>query len=431
MTPPPNDHAKKHSPKGPQSGILNRPPEHAVVAAFTFTTTDPASTSAAVERLRDIHRREVHSDLDDQDATAPKDQVSAETGELGFADNFDRAHLTVTVGFAATAFDKLGAAADQRPGDLHPIDWAKLGDSPQQPDAGDFVIQACSDDLYVAEHVVHRIETDLADVATLVWTLVGSQRYTTRQGRTNRSEGRAVNGFLDGTSNLHPRNDPADRRLVFVDPADVASYPPNPTDQPAGYQGGPGVAFPADLRQPPTAEPEWCKDGTYMVVRGSLLDMSNWDHQTLGAQEQTVGRFKFSGSSLDLADDPSLVDAAPTFASNQANVTVPVDSHVLKANPRRPEDADRRIFRRGYPIISTSTTGIDRGLLFVAFARTITTQFEFIFRAWMRNPNFPAVSNGVDRLFSFEPVVLAGGYYFVPPLEKSGQAWTWIIPTAA
>ena len=216
---------------------------------------------------------------------------------------------------------------------------------------------------------------------------------------------------------------------MFVDPASVSTYPQNPTDQPGGYQGGPGVVFPADLRLPPTAEPEWTKHGTYMVVRGSLLDMTTWDHQTLGTQEQTVGRFKFSGASLDApADDPAHLDTTPAFTSDPTNTVVPVDSHVRKTNPRRPEDADRRIFRRGYPLISTSTTGIDRGLLFVAFARTITTQFEFIFRAWMRNPNFPAMGSGADRLFSFEPTVLAGGYYFVPPLEVKGQPWTWIVP---
>lgn len=128
-----------------------------------------------------------------------------------------------------------------------------------------------------------------------------------------------------------------------------------------------------------------------------------------------MGRFKYSGSFLDLTDDRQQLDAPPAFETDQTNRTVPVDSHVRKSNPRRPEDAQRRIFRRGYPLIAGSTAGFDRGLLFVAFARSISTQFEFIFRAWMRNPNFPEQSSGPDRIFRFEKQVLAGGYYFVPP----------------
>ena len=56
---------------------------------------------------------------------------------------------------------------------------------------------------------------------------------------------------------------------------------------------------------------------------------------------------------------------------------------------RAPGDDQRRIFRRGYPLISGSPNGLDRGLLFISYARSISTQFEFIFRAWMRNVNFP------------------------------------------
>jgi hypothetical protein len=66
-------------------------------------------------------------------------------------------------------------------------------------------------------------------------------------------------------------------------------------------------------------------------------------------------------------------------------------------------------------------------LIFVSFARTITTQFEFIFRAWMRNPNFPVEGSGTDELL-FERLgeqVLGGGYYFVPPVKETSRPWAW------
>ena len=63
-----------------------------------------------------------------------------------------------------------------------------------------------------------------------------------------------------------------------------------------------------------------------------------------------------------------------------------------------------------------------------AFARTISTQFEFVTRAWTTNPNFPAPGAGVDQLRSFESV-LCGGYFFVPPLTTQCSPWSWAMPS--
>ena len=231
-------------PSAPQAGITNRPPEHVIVAAFRLEQTDPAQVRATVEELRRIEKAELRSDLDEQGPQADRSAPSAETGELGFSDGHDRAHLTVTTGFGSSAYDKLGIPATERPQDLIPIPWAQLSDNPAQPDQGDFALQVCSDDAYVCEHAIRRVEEELSDRATLLWTQIGSQRYTTRQGRTARSEGRAVIGFIDGTSNLNPRNSEDDRRLVFVDPDTVTGYPQVPVGTPDGYGGAPGSAFP-------------------------------------------------------------------------------------------------------------------------------------------------------------------------------------------
>jgi deferrochelatase/peroxidase EfeB len=411
----------------PQRGILDRPPEHLTVAALAFVDRTPSVAQETMGLLREVVRRELSSDLDDMTPESPKDQPPAETGELGFADHYDRADLTITVGIAAAGFDALGVAADQRPADLIEMPWDQLGDAPSKRESGDLLLQVCGDDPYVVEHVLRRVQEELGARLAVVWTQAGVQRYTTRRGRVSRREARALNGFLDGTSNLRPRDNPDDARLVFVDPDRVGEYPPLPQPgQQSGYPGS-GPTFPSDLRGPPQHEPDWCKGGTYMVVRSSVLNIDSWDDETLGAQEATIGRFKYSGASLDLDDDPSQLNTEPSFTTNQADTRVPFDSHVRKVNPRRPEDLPRRIFRRGYPLLDATLDGVRRGLVFICFARTLSTQFEFIERAWTTNPDFPQQGAGTDRLRQFEQV-LCGGYYFVPPLKHTRQPWSWILP---
>jgi deferrochelatase/peroxidase EfeB len=421
----------------PQSGILNRPPENAIVASFELSTQDPDSTRLAIERLRGVVTSELRSDLADTSPTSDKTQPSAETGELGFVDGYDRYHLTITVGFGKSAYDKLGIAQESQPQDLISIPWDKLGD--QTPDGvhtvtnpsnGDILVQVCSDSMYVAEHVTRRVEHELRDILSIVWSAAGTQRHTSRAGRTNRGEGRALIGFLDGTSNLDPRHSDADRHLVFVSPQHMDDMPPrlpavDPNQPPYGQPSPP--AFPDDLREPPSHEPDWTKHGSYAVVRASTIHIADWDQLPLGEQEHVVGRWKVSGSGLDRPDDPLQLPAEPVFADADGTTT-PLSAHVRKANPRGPDDALRRIFRRGYPLIMpTAAQGVMRGLIFVCFARTLTTQFEFITRAWTANKDFPRPEAGVDAFRRFE-TVLCGGYFFVPPLRNGHKPWSWVLP---
>lgn len=105
-------------------------------------------------------QRELRSDLDP--ANENKDVPSAETGELGFDENYDRAHLTITLGLASRMFDALGIEGADRPSDIRPFPWDKFGLQPPASGSGDVILQICSDDLYVCEHVVRRVEEELA-----------------------------------------------------------------------------------------------------------------------------------------------------------------------------------------------------------------------------------------------------------------------------
>jgi deferrochelatase/peroxidase EfeB len=414
----------------PQPGVINPMPEHLILAAVDFVDQTPAGARAALDGLAGVVSKELGSDLDDPNPPDGKDRPSAETGELGFVDGYDRGQLTITLAISAAGFDVLGVTDAQRPADLRPIPWDKLGESPQNPAGGDLLLQICSDDLYVCEHVVRRVEEELGDRLRVVWTQLGAQRYSSRHGRTSRREGRALIGFLDGTANLRPRTNAEDAKLVLVDPDAVTTYPPNPQPEPGGDQGA-GPTYPDDLAPVPTREPAWTRGGSYMTVRVSVFDTASWDEFSQDEQERAVGRFKVSGASLDLRDDPALLDTPPAYADDQHNLTVPLTAHARKANPRRsPQDELRRLYRHGFPIIGPAEGGLRRGLAFIAFARTISTQFEFIFRAQLRNPDFPEPGAGPDQLLfgTLSDTVLCGGYYFVPPLEERTEPWTWRLP---
>jgi Dyp-type peroxidase family len=165
----------------------------------------------------------------------------------------------------------------------------------------------------------------------------------------------------------------------------------------------------------------------------SATDLATWDAQTLTDQETTIGRHKKTGVSLDLDSTPgATAETPPAFATDQANEQVAVTAHIRRANPRGgADDLARRIFRRGYPLYEGGNPTLRRGLVFLAYGRTLSTQFEFIFRGWITNPHFPHPDAGIDRLRQFDTHVLAGGYYFIPPLDDKRKPWTWHVPPAS
>jgi deferrochelatase/peroxidase EfeB len=239
-------------------------------------------------------------------------------------------------------------AGDDRPSDLRPIPWETLGDSRPARASGDLILQVCGDDLYVCEHLLRRAEEELGAGVRVAWTQIRSQRYTTRQGRTSREEGRALIGFLDGSSNLNPRNVDADRRLVFVDPAPeaIAASPKNPPPQPGpvGPYGGTttGPRFPADLATVPTREPQGTHRGPATGAIWSCASRHSTRHRGTTCRRLTaIGRFKVSGASLDLADETRNLHADPAFAATQADTAVAVNAYVRKANPRRSQRIPR------------------------------------------------------------------------------------------
>jgi Dyp-type peroxidase family len=391
----------KFEPPNAQRGISERPRQHLILAALTFNEGTTDDCHASIDALREIVRDELGDKIADP---------AVETGELGYESHYDDYQLIITFALSTSGYDRLAVPPDARPIDLHPAPADVL--NPLDPNTGpeiigegDILLHVASDDAYIVEHVLRRVQNELTAQLAVTWVQTGVQRYTTRQ-QGSRETQRALIGFLDGTANLS-MSDPADRGLVYVDHART-DYPPNPT--PDAYAG---ATFPTDLRQPPTGpEPIVCDGGSYLAVEVLTINREFWDQQPVPKQERIVGRTKMDGQ--------------------PATNAIPA-SHTLKANPHRNADDElRRFLRRGYPLIRPYGSGLGLGLVFIAFGRSLTTQVEFVRRAWINNPNFPTAGAGEDALMfggAVNPRLLVGGYYFAPPLVKSSDPASWVVAT--
>ena len=171
--------------------------------------------------------------------------------------------------------------------------------------------------------------------------------------------------------------------------------------------------------------------GSYMVfrkleqdVRGfkkaeqniaDTIGLTGDDRERAGAM--LVGRFE-DGTPVTLSETDKMISSAITNNFNYQELinNVPDDqgarcpfhAHIRKANPRRSDDDKTHIMARrgityGHRNVSTTldqtfvqmpSSGV--GLLFMSFQKSITTQFEFIQRAWVNNENFPVPGTGVD-----------------------------------
>jgi Dyp-type peroxidase family len=187
-------------------------------------------------------------------------------------------------------------------------------------------------------------------------------------------------------------------------------------DIPGRFTDGPyaGQVFAPTLNiraMPAGQEPADLDGGSYLAVEVLTIQTPQFDQLTNDQQSAVVGRAKVDGTPISPPD---------------------TSSHVQKANPHRnPDDELRRLLRRGYPLIRSGGNGLVRGLIFLAFGRSLTTQHEFIRRGWIDNPDFPAPGSGRDKFLSAftDPQLQAGGYYFVPPLTKPHDKASWRLPT--
>lgn len=277
-------------------------------------------------------------------------------------------------------------------------------------------------------------------------------------------------GFRDGVSQPGVRGTLDAANAPFLTPRLIAdddplgrifASPGVPLIQPGEFVLGYPRQDPddAELTQDPAdtrTEPEWARDGSYLVYRRLRQDVAAFerflDHgaASLAAQGFTdvdrerfgamcVGRWKDGAPVARAPDDPHPEIAADRRASQSflfAKDTRPVawkdptrptdtfpsammdgdgqrcplSAHIRKVNPRD-EGTDvgqgartlrRRILRRGVTYGPRYEAGknedADRGLLFLCYQSSITDQFEFVWRAWANATNTPRADAGIDPI---------------------------------
>lgn len=318
--------------------------------------------------------------------------------------------VTVTFGFGATLFldatgvDRFGLRA-RKPRYLKPMPRFPGDDANFDPGkAGtDLLIAVCSDHPYVnvatTRFFVEFFNQRFRDANPDVGPERKLLEFVSVEEGFARKDKREFLRFDDGIDNVHMGPDDL-HRFVYVEETDN--------------------------------EPPWCVNGSYLVYRKIRENMPRWEAMKQDRQEAHVGRHKLSGKPLSrqVSGGDGMI---PVFPDPTDPADGPLDSHVRKVQPRRPDpdlfglsDLERRFVRRPYPFfdgLDCATGCTINGLQFVAFMKSIQQQFEHVTNMWQMNPDFPLPGTGIDVMFK-EGILstIDGGYYFCPPgLREPGD----------
>jgi deferrochelatase/peroxidase EfeB len=305
--------------------------------------------------------------------------LSAPPSDTGEAVGLPASRLTITFGFGRSVFrsggkDRLGLARRQ-PSLLTPLgplpgDQLEAGIS-----NGDICVQACADDPQVAFHAVRNLARIGRGAAVLRWAQLGFGR--TSSTTSDQVTLRNLQGFKDGTNNLNGDNAEEMSRFVWVG-----------SDEP----------------QP------WFRGGTYLVSRRIRMFIEAWDRDTLGDQQQVIGRFKASGAPLTGQNEHDTVDLGARNSTGQP--VIGRNAHIRLAAPAT--NAGERILRRGYSFtdgIDPLTGELDAGLFFISFQRDPHRQFAAIQRRLgSRDALKEYIQHRSSGLFAVPPGIRPGGF---------------------
>jgi deferrochelatase/peroxidase EfeB len=241
----------------------------------------------------------------------------------------------VTVGLGPSLFEgargrRLGLAS-RRPAALADLPTLPGDVLEPQRSGGDLCVQACSDDPQVAFHAVRNLARIGRGAVVMRWSQLGFGRTST----TSRSQStpRNLMGFKDGTANIRAEDTAAMDRFVWV-----------------GDEEGPA----------------WMLGGTYLVARRIRMLLEVWDRASLGDQERTIGRQKYSGAPLG---GEAEFDPLELGAERGGHPVIPRDAHVRLASSER---NGTEILRRGYSFtdgVDERLGQLDAGLFFICFQR--------------------------------------------------------------
>ncbi len=332
-----------------QAGIVTPAQKHIYFAVFDIAADKKSDViqmmktlTAASSRLTEGHPAEALSS--DEAQPAP---------DSGEAYGLMPERLTITFGFGPGLFvgdggkDRFGLAA-HRPAalaDLPKFRGEQLADGYT---GGDFAIQACADDPQVAFHAVRQLARLAYGAMQIRWSQAGFLPGA-KPGQTPRN----LMGFKDGSQNVSPKAAPDLDKFVWAAPDEAA----------------------------------WMHGGSYLVARRIRIALEHWDRMSLGFQEQTFGRRKYSGAPIGGKSemDPLNLDAN----DKDGNPVIAQNAHVRLANASTSGGA--QILRRSYSYNDGVSLVAERwppwhegmeydaGLLFLCYQRDPRTGFVQLF----------------------------------------------------
>jgi deferrochelatase/peroxidase EfeB len=325
-----------------QAGIATPSQDRLLFGAFDILTTE----THAVQDLLSAWTAAA-ADMTQGQELGNNNTLAAPADDTGEALGLPPSKLTITIGFGPTFFeqhgvDRFGVKA-KRPAALAPLP-AFAGDNldPQSSD-GDLGVQVCADDPQVAFHALRNLTRIGKGTVGLRWSQLGFGRTSGHQSgdAETKATPRNLLGFKDGTNNIVGTDLATMNEDVWVGAADG---------------------------------PAWMHGGAYVVTRRINMRIEIWDRNSLGDQEQTIGRAKASGAPLGAHGEFDLV---PLTLKDKAGALV-IDplAHIRLAAPS--ENGGIRILRRGYSFtdgVDLTTANLEAGLFFIAYMRDPRKQF--------------------------------------------------------
>lgn len=359
-----------------QAGITTEAQDRMHTAAFDVTASTRESLvlllkdwTEAVEAL--TRGAEIGEGATGGSYDAPPD----DTGE---ALGLDASHLTVTIGFGRTLFEKDGVdrygLKGQLPAALIELPHFSRDVLEEGRSGGDLIVQACADDPQVAVHAVRNLARIAFGRARVRWSQIGFGR--TSSTSTAQVTPRNLFGFKDGTANL---------KLENAELVDSHVWVRNAVDTES-----------------------WMNGGTYMVARRIRMHIETWDRAPLREQENIIGRTKREGAPLSGGEEFT----EPDFnLQGRDGPLIAVDSHVAMAHPGQNKGV--QMLRRGFNYTdgSDGLGRLDAGLFFIAFVVDPRTHYVPMQSALAKNDLLSEyLKHTGSGLFAVPPGVRPGEY---------------------
>lgn len=326
-----------------QAGIVTPAQDRLHFAAFDVTTGSRAQLVALLKAWTEAADRMTQG-LPAGPIGPTEGASNLPPDDTGEAIGLPASGLTITFGFGPSLFrdekgrDRFGLAGRQ-PKALRTLPHFPADMLDPEKSYGDLCIQACADDPQVAVHAIRNLARVGFGTVAVRWSQLGFGRTSTTS--TSQSTPRNLFGFKDGTANIKAEETQDVDEHVWV------------------HSG-------ADPKA------EWLVGGSYLIARRFNMNIEIWDRQTLGDQEDFVGRTKDSGAPLSGGSEFT----EPDFSMPGSNgPVIPKDAHVRVVHPDFNDGA--RMLRRGYNFVDGSDPlgGLDAGLFFIAYVTDPDTHF--------------------------------------------------------